>query len=53
MGDVIDLVFMQADRFDEVHLNFVTGRNPTQERRAVLAHLLRDREHGRNIVAGM
>ena len=51
MGDVVNLVFVQADTFNQVNLNFITSRNATEQIVTSALGLLRDREHGRNIVA--
>ena len=53
MGDVIDLVFVQADRADEIDLDLVAGRERADERPPVAPALLRDGEDRRDIVAGM
>ena len=53
MGDVVDLVLVQADALHEIDLNLVSGSQTAHQRRAVKAALLRNREHGRDVVAGM
>ena len=53
MGDVVDLVLVEADRLHEIDLNFITRRDAADERPAVTPALLRDRKHGGNVVARM
>ena len=51
VGDVVDLVLVQADRAHEVDLDLVAGREAAHERRAVGADVLRDGEDRRDVVA--
>ena len=53
MGDVIDLVLVQANALHEIDLDFVGGGQPANEVRARQSAMLGDREHGGNVVAGM
>jgi hypothetical protein len=53
MGDMIDLVFVQADAFDQCDLNFVSGRQSTDEIGARSPAMLSRRENRRNIVSRM
>ena len=53
MGDVIDLVLVQADAFDQIDLDFVRRGEPADEIGARSSAMLRDREQRRNVVAGM
>ena len=53
MGDVVDLVLVQADRAHQVDVDLVAGGEPAQQVGAGLAEALRDREDRRDVVAGM
>ena len=53
MGDVVDLMLVQANRFDEIDLNFIARRDPANKIGAVAPALLRDRENRRDIIARM
>ena len=53
MGDMIDLVFVQADALDQIHLDFVARGNTLGERCAGEAAMLRHRQDRSNIVAGV
>ena len=53
MRDMVDLVFVEANSFHQVDLDFVPGRNSANEVAAADALLLRDGQRRRNIVAGM
>ena len=53
MGDVIDLVFVQADTPHKIHLNFIGGGQAAYEIGASAAAMLGDGEDRRNIVAGI
>ncbi len=53
MGDVVDLVLVQADRADQVDVDFIAGGDAADQVAARLAHGLRDREDRRDVVAGM
>ncbi len=53
MGDVIDLVLVQADALHQIDLDLVAGREAAHERRAVQAAMLRHGQHRRDVVAGM
>jgi hypothetical protein len=51
VGNVVDLVLVQADRAHEIHLNLVSGRDPAHQGATVLAGVLSDREDRRDVVA--
>ena len=53
MGDVIDLVLVQADALHEVDLDLVGSSQPAHERRTVEATMLGDGEHRRDVVTGV
>ena len=53
MGDVINLVLVKADPFDEIDLDFVAGRKAADQRRAIQPAMLCNREDRRNVVAGV
>ena len=53
MGDVVNLVGVQADRLHEVDLDFIAGGQTTDQLRAGFAGLLGHRENRWNVVAGM
>lgn len=51
--DVIDLVFMQANAFDQIDVHFVSGGDRSDEVVAVQLALLSNGKNWRNIVTGM
>ena len=53
MGDMIDLVFVKADRADQVDMDLIGGENAGEKIAAAAPHLLSDRDQGRDVVAGM
>ena len=53
MRDMVDFMFVQADGADEVDLDFVARRDAADEVPAGALHGLRDRQDGRDVVAGM
>ena len=53
MGDVVDLVLVQADGLHEIDVDLVAGGQAAQQLVAGLAEALRDGEHGGNVVAGV
>ena len=53
MRDVIDLVLVQRDRADEVDVDLVARGETADQVAAGFPERLRDREDGRDIVAGM
>ena len=53
MGDVIDLVLVQADRAHQVHLDLVAGGQCPQQVHAATPALLRDSQDWRDVVAGV
>ena len=53
MGDVVDLVLVQADRAHQVDLDLVAGGDTADQLGAAAAGLLRRRQDRRNVVAGM
>ena len=53
VGDVVDLVLVQADRSNEVDLDLVSGREAADECGPSSADVLGDREDRRNVVAGV
>ena len=53
MGDVIDLVLVQANALHQIDLDFVGRCEPADEIGARSSAMLRDREQRRNVVAGM
>jgi len=53
MGDVVDLVFVQADALHKIDLNFVSRGQPAHKVRARQPAVLGDSQHRRNVVAGM
>jgi hypothetical protein len=53
MGDVVDLVLVQADAFHEIDLNLVAGGDASGECRARQAAMLRHGKDRRDVVARM
>jgi hypothetical protein len=53
MGDVVDLVLMQADALHEIDLDFIGRSQAAHEAGAGQPAMLRDGQHRRNVVAGM
>ena len=53
MGDVVDLVLVQAHSLDEVDLDLVAGGDAVDEVLAADALVLGDCEHSRDVVTGM
>ena len=53
MGDVVDLVLVQADRPHQVDLDLVAGREAADQVAAGLRHGLRHGQHRRDVVAGV
>ncbi len=53
MGDVIDLVLVQANAGHEIDLNFVAGGQAAHQRGATQAAMLRHRQDRGNVVAGV
>ena len=51
MGDVIHLMFMQANRAHQINMQFVSGRQTTDQIAPGFPHGLRHRQHWRDIVA--
>lgn len=53
VGDVVDLVLVQAHALDEVDLDLVAGGDAVDEVGSGDAHVLGDGEDGRDVVAGV
>ena len=53
MGDVVYLMFMQADRAHQVDLDFITGGNAADQLGTRLVHGLRHGQDRRNVIAGV
>jgi len=53
MGDVVDLVLVQADALHEIDLDLVSGGKAANQRPAIETAVLRDCQNWRNVVAGM
>jgi hypothetical protein len=53
MGDMIDLVLVQADAFHEIDLNLIARRKAASERGAIETAMLGDRQDWRDVVAGV
>src|SRR5690606_34079298 len=53
VGNVVDLVLVQADGAHEVHLDLVTGRDAAHESRTVGSRVLCDGEDRRDVVTRM
>ena len=53
MSDVVNLMLVQANTFHQVHLDFITGRNTTQQIVTVLSTLLSNGQQGRDVVTGV
>ena len=51
VGDVVDLVLVQADGLDQVHLDLVAGGDGADQVGAVGAHVLGDGEDRRDVIA--
>src|SRR5699024_341484 len=53
VGDVVNLMLVQTDRFDEVDLNFITGGDTTDQLMAGVLRVLGCGQDGGNVVAGV
>ena len=53
MGDMIHLMFMQANRAHQINMKFVSGRQATDQIAPGFPHGLRHRQHWRDIVTGV
>ena len=53
MGDMVDLVFVQANALHQIDLDFIGRRQPAQQILARGAAMLRHRQHRRDVVAGV
>ncbi len=53
VGDVVDLVLVQADRLDQVDLDLVAGGDAADQVRAAGADVLGDGQDRRDVVAGV
>ena len=53
MGDMVHLMFMQANRAHQINMQFITGRQATDKIAPGFPHGLRHRQHGRDIIAGV
>src|SRR5699024_765642 len=53
VGDVVNLVLVQTDRFDEVDLNFITGGDTTDQLMTGFLGVLGCGQDGGNVVAGV
>ena len=53
MGNVVNLVLVQADGLHQVNLNFVAGCNTANQVSTGDAHVLGNSKDGWNIVAGV
>ena len=53
MGDMVDLVLVQANALHQIDLDFIGRSQPAHEIRAGRAAMLRHRQQRRNIVAGV
>ena len=53
MGDVVDLVFVQADAGDQIDLDFIAGGKAADQVSAGFAGMLGDGQNRRDVVAGM
>ncbi|MDI2035582.1 hypothetical protein PJL15_02714 [Paenarthrobacter nitroguajacolicus] len=53
VGDVVDFVLVQADGFDQVHLDFVAGGDGTDQILAVGTHVLGHSQDRRDVIPGV
>src|SRR5699024_8979824 len=53
VGDVVNLMLVQTDRFDEVDLNFITGGDTTDQLMTGFLDVLGCGQDGGNVVAGV
>jgi hypothetical protein len=51
VGDMVDLVLMQADRLHQIHLDLIAGGDAADQVRPIGAHVLGDSQDRRNVVA--
>ena len=53
MGDMVHLMFMQANRAHQINMQLITGRQATDQIAPGFSHGLRHRQHWRDIIAGV